>query len=384
MARTIRHRARSHVITGTIVTTNNVGGTSSSVTSNTYLSSCDDSVGRPVVASPLTLEERLDGIVANGGVSGSTGLIRRIDLTNVPLLFGSGDVNDLNSLAIPAGWELALIARTNPSRPILFFPELVQDIVDLPKMLKNLLDFLGHPHTAMSARGAANGYLGVQFGWIPLIEDFQKLSKTNDYVQRRTLDILNLYTGEGLRKRVTLASDTKAYSNFQLFTVSAGSTKLFACTEVRKDMWATVRWKPTDPSFLSRLSNQDAGKFLRKVVLGLTPEGMVSGLWKILPWTWLIGWFTNLGDVLLTHSNTIPASPHEACLMRSLTQDRSYSGHTETGPVSNSISVSGAYTFTQKLRTVGSGVLTPSASMPFLDMFRLSVLGSLAIQRIRW
>jgi len=384
MARTTRHRARSFTVTGTLSTTNNVGTVVSSGTSSTFLSSCDDSVGRPVTASPLVSEQRPAAIIGTGGVSGSTGLIRRTDLNNVPLLFGSGDSNDLTSLAIPAGWELALIARTNPSRPILFFPELVQDIVDLPQMLKNLLSFLGHPGTHMSARGAANGYLGVQFGWIPLIEDFQKLSKTNDYVQRRALDILNLYSGKGLRKRVTLASDTKAYSNFQLFTVSAGSTKLFATTEVRKDMWATVRWKPTDPSFLSKLSHQDAGKFLRKVVLGLTPEGMVSGLWKILPWTWLIGWFTNLGDVLLTHSNTIPASPHEACLMRQLVQDRSYAGHTETGPVSNSISVSGAYTFSQKLRTVGSGLLIPSANMPFLDMFRLSVLGSLAIQRIRW
>ncbi len=383
MARTTRHRTRSHTFNGTIVTTNNVGTTFSSPNVVTFTSSCDDSVGRPVVPSPLVSEQRLDGIVANGRVSCTSGLIRSIDLTDVVLLFGSGDSNDLTSLAIPAGWELSLIARTNPSRPILFFPELVQDIVDLPKMLRNLLDFLGHPHTAMSARGAANGYLGVQFGWIPLIEDLHKLSKVNDYVQRKTRDILDLYDGDGLRKRVTLASDTKAYSNFQLFTVSAGSTTLRAVTEVRKDMWATVRWKPTDPSFIKRLSDQDAGKFLRKVVLGLTPEGMASGLWKILPWTWLVGWFTNLGDALLAHSNTIPATPHGACLMRKLVQDRSYSGHSEPATVLNAISVGGAYTFSQSLRTVGTGLLIPSANMPFLDMFRLSILGSLAIQRIR-
>ncbi len=384
MARTSRSRTRSYSVSGTNVSINQFGTVTSTATNANFASSCDDFIGRPVTPKPFTSIQRSGAVVGNGTLSGTSGLIRSRTLTNVALLFSSGDSVDLNGLAAPAGWELSLIARTNPSRPILFFPELVQDIVDLPKMLRNLSDFLRHPKTSMSARGAANGYLGVQFGWLPLIEDIQKLSKVNDYVQRKTVDILNLYTGEGLRKRVTLAGETAVYNNFQSFNIDAGSVKLFAATVVRKDMWATVRWKPTDPSFLKRLSDQNSGNFLRKVALGLTPEGMVSGLWKILPWTWLIGWVTNLGDVLLAHSNTIPATPAEACLMRSVTQDRFCSGSTVTGVVSNSIAGSGTYRFTQKLRTVGTGLVIPSANMPFLDMFRLSVLGSLAIQRIRW
>jgi hypothetical protein len=125
-------------------------------------------------------------------------------------------------------------------------------------------------------------------------------------------------------------------------------------------------------------------EFLRNVVLGLTPEGMLTGLWKVIPWTWLIGWFTNASDLLLVRSGTIPANYVEACLMRKVTwKKQSGLPVFVGGPSDTSVGQTGHETWTDRRRSVGVGSLTPSVNMPFLDMFRLSIVGALAIQRIR-
>jgi hypothetical protein len=384
MSRLVRSRSRNTVVSGDYISVYSTGDQPPQTVTRTYTSSIIDKVGRPVVPSSLTSGQytQMD-LKYNGRIFKATGTARGVEFKNYFPQFAGNSV-DLTAPAIPAGWELTAVARSNPSRPVLYPPEVVQDFVDLPKMIRNLYSLLTHPKTILSPKGLSNHYLALQFGWLPLIEDLQKLSNLQQYVNRRAQMVQQLYAGKkGLRRRVKFSTDHKNFSVLYQWNFDWGNLKLPVDVLVRRDVWATVRWKPTGPMPPSLLS-EDGLAFYRRVVLGLTPEGMVAGLWKVIPWTWLIGWFTNLGDVLLVHSSTIPAAYTEACLMRKTVCVCTPQTTIVTGsPSENSVTQSGSQAWASRLRNVGSGNLLPSVNMPFLDMFRLSIVGALAIQRIR-
>jgi hypothetical protein len=149
-----------------------------------------------------------------------------------------------------------------------------------------------------------------------------------------------------------------------------------------KRSWATIRWKPsTLPPY-----NPDDHRWndlSRKLLLGFTPEAIVKGLWDVIPWTWLLGWFTNIGKFALAQSNTIPATHSKGCFM-SQTESIVQTGTVEYAPgVRGTLVASGQTTRTVKTRIVSSPLILPGLNMPFVDMSRLSILGALNIQRLR-
>jgi len=385
MARTTRTRNRSISHSGRWRQITSVGPGPWNTTTRVYASSISDSRGRPVVPSPLSSQQYDDGdCLANGKFSKISGALHGYEFENCPINHNSGEVDDFASPAIPVGWELSAVARSNPSRPVLFPPEVVQDIVSLPKMIKNLWSLLKNPKSKFSPKGVSNEYLGLQFGWIPIIEDLEKISKLQEYINRRAQWAQQLYSNKkGLRRKIRFSKETKTYRKFSQWNTDWGNCTFPGSVEVTKEVWATVRWKPISP-IPPALLDGSHNAFLRNLVLGLTPEGMITGIWKIIPWTWLIGWFTNASDLLLVRSGTLPATYTEACLMRKVTWKRQSGQPVFTGsPTDVSVTQSGLQIWTSRLRNVGTGNLIPSVNMPFLDMFRLSIVGALAIQRIR-
>lgn len=121
----------------------------------------------------------------------------------------------------------------------------------------------------------------------------------------------------------------------------------------------------------------------KRVVLGWTPEGLRKGAWEVFPWTWMINWFTGMGSYLLLNSNTVPAQHSSACLMNSVTVTAipaapTKSSNTETCTVRGT----GSYRYTSKTRSV-SGSVASGFQIPFVGIYRLSILGALFIQRFK-
>lgn len=321
-------------------------------------------------------------MVSHGKVMTASRSYQHID---VPI--GSLDTHEgkLTPLPAPSGWMLDLIAGTNPSRPVVTPPELIQNFVELPKLLRETFKYLSSPKKALPPKGMANAHLAVRFGWMPFIEDMMKLLDLQKYVMKRTKEVRQLYSGQGLRRRLKFGNETKEYTGRWSFPMEGANNSLVAktFTFVKKQSWATIRWKPTSPiPFVP--TDEEMNRRVTKIVLGLTPEGMAKGLWNVIPWTWLLGWFTNVGKALYAQSNTLPASWSKACFMSSSTATRI------GGPVQptrnttiNMVELKGAVVYTRKIRLVGSSPVLPGFSMPFLDIGRLSVLGSLAVQRLR-
>lgn len=343
---------------------------------------CNDWIGRPIKPSTFGCVNRKgDVLVINGTVDYSAPwpIGYRKTFNNFPMVMTTGLNTD--PLTAPSGWMLDLVAGTNPSRPVVTPPTLMQDLVELPSMLREAGRFLQNPAAYSSPRGLASVFLGVKFGWAPLIDDINHLLDLQSYVDKRTKELTKLYSGKGLRRRLRF-SDTTLNENrdHTVATLFSGTVVLPIDVSVRKEVWGTITWRPTTlpPWHPDDVRNN---MLARRLVLGMTSEGLAKGLWDVIPWTWLLGWFTNIGKYALAHSNTVPADHSDGCLMRqSITTYRPgtlrYSGNW----VDKHLTYSGSQTFSQKNRTVASAV-TPGVNMPFMDVSRLSVLGALFTQR---
>jgi hypothetical protein len=212
-----------------------------------------------------------------------------------------------------------------------------------------------------------------------LIEDLQKLLDFQSYVLKRNKELAQLYSGKGLRRRLKFTDDTTstAYPR-DVATYANALIKTTSSVDVKRRTWGTIHWYPTTPP-LYHPDDHSWNSLANRLVLGATPEGLAKGLWDVIPWTWLIGWFTNLGKYTLAHSYTVPATHSGGCFMSEAVGTWTAGDATVTAGTGK-VYMYGQLTRTVKTRSVSS-VVTPGVNMPYLDMFRLSILGALFVQR---
>jgi len=279
----------------------------------------------------------------------------------------------LPSLSDSADLTKAL-ARTNPSRAIVDVPGFIGELRELPALFK----IAGK---SLLKRGA-NAYLSYQYGWKPLISDLHKMLDFQAHVMKREKELRNLYGKGGLRRTFQLSTDTaSSVSNSGIFLESSlfslVSNQQFVDTTRRR--WATARWVPT----VDKLPQTDAElhKLARTAVYGLSANA--STAWNLIPFTWLVDWFSSCGDFFDAQRNVVGATCSSACLMTHTKTIHRFekvvlmsSGFTSAkfGP--------GKVVVEDKLRTFGT---SPSiaADLHFLSGNQLSILGALGIQRIR-
>lgn len=300
----------------------------------------------------------------------------------VPFFQGSGESPNKTLTPVKSGWELDLIAGTNPSRPVFTLPQFAQDLIELPKLLRETGNLLRKPQKLWSPREAANAHLAARFGWLPLIEDLTKLLDLQSTILKRKRELANLYSGRGLRRRLKFGKNTQVYRQvYKRAQYGTGLVSVGLSVTVTKEEWGTIVWRPKSASYFIP-GDEELNRQVRRLIFGLTVEGMAKGVWDVIPWTWLLGWFTNVGKLILSTSNTVPASYSEACLMRMVSTSVVADTPVYSGK-NYKLSVSGQYSESIKTRLVGTGSILPGFNMPFLDMSRLSVLGSLWIQRLK-
>lgn len=384
MPRVGRYRTRKTTFRGSTALYNTDGSLNSGpfqVTSE-HTSTCSDSKGRPVVPSSFNSVQYIGTMRLNGrALNKANALI--YEYNDVPFFQGTGEVPNTSLLPVKNGWQLDLIAGTNPSRPVITPPSVIQDIITLPRLLKETGSLIRKPKKLMSAKEAANAHLAARFGWAPMIEDLIKVIGLQKTILKRVKELNNLYSGTGLKRRLKFANDTattKQVSTRAMY--GGGSISVDVHTVVRKDQWGTITWKPTAPPPFHP-DDESKNRFAMKLALGLTVEGMAKGGWDVIPWTWLLGWFTNIGKYTLYYSNTVPATHSGACLMNRVVRT-SFPGLVKVvGSDVYMLEPSGTYVTAWRNRQIGSGPVLPGLNMPFLDMSRLSVLASLFVQRMR-
>lgn len=384
MTRVSRSRSRSVPYRGSYVMLKQDGSVSSGpfMSTITHLSTCNDTTGRPIQPSPFQSVQSVGVMRLHGKVLNDANSLMYV-YDDYPFISGNGEPIDGSLLPVKYGWLLDLVAGTNPSRPVFTPPQMLQDLIELPRLLRDTGRLLRKPSKLFSPREAANAHLAGRFGWTPLIEDLMKLLDLQSIILKRNRELQNLYSGQGLRRRLRFGEDNRTFKT--VHNHAQYGSMVISCdihTTVKKEQWGTIRWKPTSPPPFA-YGDEGINSMARRLVFGLTVEGMAKGAWDVIPWTWLLGWFTNVGKFALAHSNTVPAQYYGACLMNKVAVTSVPGMVSVKGSKQFKIVPSGFYQKTTRTRSASSGTLTPGFNMPYLDMSRLSILGSLFIQRMR-
>jgi hypothetical protein len=285
--------------------------------------------------------------------------------------------------AISAQDYNTVASRSNPSRPSITPLSLIQDVVDLPRMLRDTGRLIRKPRKLMSQREIASANLMAQFGWMPLIRDIQDILDFGSTVDKRAAELRKLYDRGWIGRTIKL--DHGSNSDSSTSDVNMGYSGITGVppitsawsreTNVRK--WGSARWKlTTKPPF--RPSDAAVLAQARELAAGLTPEGLIKGAWDVLPWTWLLDWFTKTGEFMLSYSNTIPAQLVSCCVMQETQTVYSYL-RTDSQPA---VGAEGYIRNTTQIRRVSVPTLI-NVSFPHIRGNDLSILGSLFIQRIK-
>lgn len=295
--------------------------------------------------------------------------------------------------ALPSGSAMAarLLAGTNPTRPAIRLPVALFELRELPMMYHQALTFLtagrrGDRHGKYWKRLSptqrlASANLATQFGLLPMLRDVKTLFQMPDAVAKRQKEWDRLYSSGGLKRRMTLhkgeSTDTRTYTHF------GGYGLLAAKCNGTINSWGTVRWKPTNPSpNFGRPTDPE----VKRMLLGLTAGDIPANLWNALPWSWLVDWFTNAGDILQANQGRGHAYPTSLCVMHHRTAEwrgEPYTLETYAGNRKETVVASaGCCLHESKLRILPSATL--SAELPLLTGGTLSILGSLAVSRGRF
>jgi hypothetical protein len=153
-------------------------------------------------------------------------------------------------------------------------------------------------------RGAADDFLNYQFGWKPLVKEVLQL---RDVLSNKANIISQLERDAGrlVRRRRGLppVNTTTAFrlfgtqvypgSNGLLYSTEPGALGTLTTTTNKWFSGAFRYYLPTGNSRWDRWFKKSL-ELDRLYGLSLTPET----LWEIAPWSWLVDWESNMGDVI--------------------------------------------------------------------------------------
>jgi hypothetical protein len=205
--------------------------------------------------------------------------------------------------------------RFRPAKPTADLGIFLGEIRDVPRMLKgtskafsDIWGAMGGSKKAFKPSNVGQHWLNTQFGWCPFIRDLSKFIKTYDNFNKAIQD-LKKHNGKWLKRSGTVqnnesesviaSSSTTAHvpslpSMFYQFSGHTGDQKT---TLVEYDkVWFAGRFKyyldwlkpdTDDPLSRTRLA-------LRQFGFRISP----SLLWELTPFSWLVDWHLNIGNVL--------------------------------------------------------------------------------------
>jgi len=298
------------------------------------------------------------------------------------------------------------VAGTNPNVPQVTLPTLfVQDFRDIPSIVaktgksvlkdvnrKNPLDLakrvgltdaeiekdLLHVRTTRMAKDTARNYLLYRWAYLPLMHDLKKLTEFVHGVEKRIKWFQKLSTGKSLHRRCSLQKQSKwsLLSSLPIYT----SVPLTVWTgprtvTTRQSTWGSAQWSISDRSRFPWRYNEQMLIALRTSA-GLTPQTLTLSAWELIPWTWLVDWFVNIGGLLQATQNDVPVQHSRLCLMRKTTTTEVSVPYAS---VTKSIRLSGRWRRWKQTK-VRRPVTNPQpftlSILPFLEGDRPSILGS--------
>lgn len=257
-------------------------------------------------------------------------------------------------------YSTELLSKSNPNTPVVSIPTFVAELKDVPGMLKDWnarykslesvtqrwaartalpmwfpsVKRTGHvPSGLYDTDEVLRSYLNVletsasanlQWRWAvrPFITDVLKMNEFAVHVAKRMQWLRNLASGKPIRRKVKLSSrPEQLVTTAPLYIESIpGLVQAVRVQSFSEEVWGTARWRIPPgapvPHELADLSTRRRKAF--RMTFGLTHAEFMSTLWELIPWSWMVDWFTNFGEIISLSNNWLNLVPDNLCLMRHL------------------------------------------------------------------
>jgi hypothetical protein len=276
------------------------------------------------------------------------------------------------------------IANMNPNRPEADIGVDLLELRELPELLRDATNLIRHSdanHRPPSdIKRLAKAHIVAAFGINPIIRDLITLFDFAKAVDRREKYLRELSSGfKRIKRRLTEEEwDGVAPSQLAWHTLvdNDGSTNraTLSCHGTRT-YWYTARAKLICP--LTEREIKDLSAAITYGVHTITAKQ----LWELVPWSWLIDWFTTTGDLLAAYRGGLKWQWEGLNIMyktdyyMTVVFPNPRSGFTITPLNPNAKAVT-------KTRVTPLLVPYPQWRMPYLTVAQLSILSALAIIKL--
>jgi hypothetical protein len=271
-----------------------------------------------------------------------------------------------------------------PTKPVFSALNSLYELRELPEMLRQrFLD--------MGLKSIPNYWIALQFGWGPLLRDIIAMCDLQRKAQKQLAQLLR-DNGKPVRRRVNLAAseDTMVFENVANNAMSPSFVDRFyrarpyhrTTRRTVKLTWASAQFRyhlPDGPRDIAWRA-----KMLR-ALYGLNPSPSV--VYKMIPWSWLVDWFSNLGAMISNLEAGVAdrlAADYfylmeELQLREDILSKAVFAGMDFQSITCQSTS-SSVSTCKRRMKGDPFGWATPEAT---LSGMQLSILGALGLSRIR-
>ena len=223
------------------------------------------------------------------------------------------------------GWGAKGWNRTYPLHPIYSLGVSIGEVRDLPRMLTQTWKFFQRMRGLSLTRipktlgdfirdvkkgtvETSGDYLNLQFGWVPFAQDLAFLAKMENKL-RQKISWLRKHNRRSFRRRIELDSGGFSEDVARSTTIPgtmgptlqtqnySGNVATFypiPCSKTyNRRIWFSSKWRIYMPEL------DDPSLSLRKLKAQLAGIDLdASIIYNLVPWSWLMDWFTNVGDVL--------------------------------------------------------------------------------------
>lgn len=200
-----------------------------------------------------------------------------------------GDVSSYG----PEAWR-----KFKPGRPKANLATFIGEARDLPRLLQ---------FRARQFKDVGGNYLNVQFGWIPFLSDILEMIKLSKNIERELAKI-RASNGKWLLRHGSVAEDR----NVSAVWSGSGSSSWYGFTPAidssyvrfssiaasgqasyHRKVWFSGRFRYYIPEKELNSVRWRRDTIRKLYGASITPDV----LWELMPWSWLIDYFSNAGDV---------------------------------------------------------------------------------------
>lgn len=339
----------------------------------------------------------------------------------IPAQYSLPVVPSYSSLASEASAYYATgYAKARPGQAQASMGQFLAELRDLPQVpLRGSLKgynrlvhkYGGNPHSLPNVlkaqlgafRGLGSEYLNLVFGWEPFVRDLRQMYNLYKTMDKQLAQLVR-DNGRSIRRRATVKSDSSSdsaqgtypYPFYYAYGAPPslwfkGTSTVVASVRTHERVWFSGNFRYYIPDIGSSAWTRRA----KMALFGANPSPEL--LWEILPWSWLIDWFSNVGDVMSNMSEN--AAENLVCnysyIMRSWTRTVTASCYTECeekAPDLNPNRFSSEWkrkvhtfisesTIEYKTRVGGGNPYGLNVSLPSLNSKQLGILAALGISR---